>query len=169
MKLSRTSHAVSAATAAVAFALLGCGIALCGILAGVGAGVLKFFLVAYACVAGPLFFAAAMSSKSAPGKHRSFRPTPHPSMEGKRLKRRLLWIACLSYPLALVTMGLTFAALVLLLARVRIAARGNIWEGPLCIGVCAGVGCLTLFLLKVLYVRLGWMTREESRPFPFQM
>ena len=90
-------------------------------------------------------------------------------MEGKRLKRRLLWIACLSYPLALVTMGLTFAALVLLLARVRIAARGNIWEGPLCIGVCAGVGCLTLFLLKVLYVRLGWMTREESRPFPFQM
>ena len=155
--------------AAVLFALVGCGIAVYAILLGVEPGTSRFALAAYACLAGPLFLAAAISRATARTGHRTGRVTPPPGMEGRRVKRRLFWIAQVSGLLTMAIMLLTAAAVVFAMHQAGPLARGKPWGSVLFFTVPVAVAYLTQFALKVLYLRLGWMTQEEAEPFPFRM
>lgn len=169
----RGQDAVSARALAVAFVLLGPAIAIAALLAEVEPYVLAFVLIAYVCIAGPIFLAAASTSGSALGKHRSFRITPPSHMEGKRVKRRLLWSAYLGYVagglVALAVMVLT----VLRIGHLKPAEAGvpgdRLWESLLIMGLPLGAYCVALLAAKAVFVRLGWMTRQEAQPFPFRM
>lgn len=169
MKSQGNRNAVSGPTAAVLFTLLACAIAFCGALAGVEAAVLEFFLIAYVCIVLPLFLVGAMCSKAAPGKHRSFRVTPDRYMDGKRVRRRLQWIAAVSWLFGVAAAMLTYAGLLLASVRMGNPLRGKLWASLMVMGVSIAAGYLMYFLLKILYVRFGWMTREEARSFPFGM
>jgi hypothetical protein len=159
MQSSRRQSAVSLTASAVAFGLLGCAVVVCSLLAGVEPSVLGFGLVAFAFIAGPLFFAAAISRSTSPTGHRSFRLSPLPRVGGQRIKRRLLWIAYSSYLLGITVTFLALLAVIYTIPRRwQLAGYGVILVYP-----------LTLHLLKTLYLRLGWMTEEEARPFPFDM
>jgi hypothetical protein len=173
MQGRRRQNAVSARVVAVAFVLLGPAIAVAALLAEAEPYVLAFAVIAYVCIAGPIFLAAASTSGSPQEKHRSFRVTPPWHMEGKRVKRRLLWSAYLGYLAgglgALAVMVLT----VLGIARLKPAEAGvpgdRIWESLLIMGLPLGAYCLALLAARGVFVRLGWMTREEAQPFPFRM
>ncbi|MHB8901765.1 MAG: hypothetical protein ACYC6Y_23665 [Thermoguttaceae bacterium] len=163
MQSHRRQSAVSLATSAVAFALLGCAVAVCSLVAGVEPYVFWFGLATYAFITGPLFLAAAISRSTAPTGHRSFRVSSLSGVERRRVKRRLLWIAFSSFVLGITVMFLAF------LAVISVAPQRGVWLVVTLYGVPVLVYTLTLLLSKTLCLRLGWMTEEEARPFPFGM
>jgi len=173
MAAARDQGAVSLATAAAAFVAVGCVIVVGAILADVEPYVLKFSLWAYVGIAAPLLIAAVVGKRTTKKGHRSFRLSPLPYMEGKRVKRRLLWIVNLTYfvsfLLAIGVMVLTGTAILHFAPRIQHVPGRVLWEPLLFIGPPLAGFFLALFVFKVVFVRLGWMTREEARPFPFRM
>jgi hypothetical protein len=168
MRLRNDRNAISITTALVAFLLVGCAIAAYARWAGCEAAEVKFGLITYACIAGPLFLAAALSTRGPYSKHKSFRATRPPYMEGKRVKRRLVAITWASLILALAIGLLGVLSVVLLLEWMGGAGRfGLLATAMILVGWVSGV-YLSLFVLKALFVRLGWMTTEEAKSFPLR-
>ncbi len=156
--------------------LLGCAIAVGGALAGFEAYVLKFALVVYVLLVGPLFAAAAFRKRTSPPRHRSFWPSSPFYMEGRRVKRRLRWITYPTYLIALAVALLTAGVVLFATPRMHQVPGGALgrllsvlWEVLSTLGSVLVAYCLMLLLLKILFVRLGWMTREEAKPFPWDM
>ena len=159
------TNSVSITASLVVFVLVGCLVAAGALWAGFEAAVVKFGLIAYLCIAGPLFLAAVLSAWMPSAKHRSFRPTPPPYMEGRRVKRRLLAISWASCILALAAALLTAVFVLSAIARMG-AANRLVPFGRLLLCAAGGIAAyLTLFVLRPLFVSLGWMTPEEAKPF----
>lgn len=173
MGAARDQGAVSFNTAATAFVAAGGVIVVGGILADVEPYVLRFAFGAYAAIAVPLLIAAAVRTKTTRRGHRSFRLSHPAHVEGKRVKRRLLWIVCLTYLVScLVALGaMVLTALTFFhFAGPTEDLPGRVFWAPLLfVGPPVAAFCLALFVFKVVFVRFGWMTREEARPFPFQI
>jgi hypothetical protein len=165
VRLRNDKNGVSITTTLVAFLLVGCVVAAFALWAGCEAAVVKFGLIAYGCIAGPLFLAAALSAKVPSAKHKSFRATPPLYMEGRRVRRRLLAIAWASSILALAA-GL-LAAVVVLTLMLRIGARHFVPFGRLVLAVSGAIAAyLTLFVLRA-YPKTGTGTGKTREPVPF--
>jgi hypothetical protein len=168
MRLRNDRNAVSITTALVAFLLVGCMIAAYALWAGCEAVEVKGGLIVYACIAGPLFLAAAHSTFGPSAKHRSFRTTPPAYMEGRRVKRRLGVIYWASIILALGAGSLAAVSVFLLLQGMGGGGPfGLLAEALILLGFVTAV-YLVLFFSKALFVRLDWMTPEEAKSFPLR-
>ena len=115
MRLRGKNNSATVAFAAVAFVLMGCVVAVCGAVAGFDASDLKFGITAYLCLAG-LFFLASLSGVGL-SKHKSFRVAPPAYLEGKRVKRRLWWLANVGSTVAMAALIVAMVGVVLAIAR----------------------------------------------------
>ena len=162
MRFRANNNAASAGCSIVAFLVGGCGVAAVGVLAGFEAYVLKAGVIAYLFMAVPLFLASLFAGLTGPG-HKSSRGTPPASMEGKRVKRRLLrlWrIASLSSMGALL---LTFFGELWALHRFGYRPdRAGLVLLVVVVGPLAACG-MTWAAFKFLFVKFGWLTPEEAR------
>lgn len=95
MRRDRAGNAVSPKTAALAFLLLGCGLGIAGLMAGFEPAVLKFGLIAYAAIGGPLLFAAVASNTGE--RQQSFLPSRPGLREGHRIKTRLWFVSVVTF------------------------------------------------------------------------
>jgi hypothetical protein len=137
-------------------------IAVCSVLAGMDATLIKTGLIMYAFMAGPIFLASAIGSSGDLGRHRSFRGTPPSYMEGKRVKPRLRLIR---QGVGAVALLAAFGAVA---ASIALGCSQRVPDGLLAVlfcGIPVAAYILTVLVSQWGFVRLGWMTAEEASAF----
>lgn len=158
----RDNNAASATCTMIAIVLVGCMVAVFGVAADVEAEVLKFGLIAYLCLAGPLFF-ASFSGGTASTKHKSFRATPPAYMTGRRVKPRLWWFATVCSSVSIAAMYGAFACIIWAVCSFSFLSARDPWVPIVTFGIPLLAYLLAHVAVAFTSVRLGWLTRSEAR------
>jgi hypothetical protein len=171
MQLREKNNAAPFAFMVVAFVVVGGLITIYGVVAGFESYVLKFGLIAYLLIAGPLFLASLLALVTT-SRHKSFWPTPQRSyQDGKRVKPRVRRVAML-FSFALLLLGLGSIVLcfvvVVFLKHEKANVPRFVSTGILLLffyGIPIALQVAGRILLTKLFVRLGWLTPAEARDF----
>lgn len=167
MRLRGNNNAASVACAVVAFVLVGCAIAVGGILADFEAAVLKFGIVAYLFLAGPLFF-ALLSGGMTSSNQKSFRLTPPAYMEGKRVRPRLLLFGYARSLSGLAVLVLAYFGQIWAMCRFGVQPASPPWQVVVFMTIPWAAAYVTWIAFTSFSVKLGWLTPEEARTIHFR-
>ncbi len=164
MRLRGNNNAASPLAAAVAFAVMGCVIAICALAADFEPYVVQCGLVAYVFVAAPLLFASQVDVRSS-ATNRSFRLASPAYMIGKRVKPRLRWLTVAGSAFAVAAWIGAIIGTMWAIFRFRFVAVDSIVPLLVLIGVSFVVSRLAPLVFAFSSVILGWMTRKEAGEF----
>ena len=166
MRLRDKNNAASVTSVIVTFVLVGCLIAVYGVVAEFETDVQKFGLVAYVFIAGPLFLAALIGPMTTTAKHKSFRSTLPSYLDGKRVKPRVQRVVRLfSFALGLLFLG-SIALVLAVTAFVDFGKRNDpraaVFRVLFFYGTPVALYVAARILLTRLFARLGWLTPTEA-------
>lgn len=161
---STDRNVVSVTFSTFLFSMIGCVIAVGGMLAGLDPALGTAGLILYAFIAAPIFLIGAVNRWMKPSNHKSFRATCEPHIKGERVGPHRWSVGRWTCLAALLAM-FGAAGAVMILSRIGFVPGGPIVAWFLSLGAAVAVYFIVVYALKRLFVQLGVVSHEEAESF----